>query len=191
MVDVGREVTRFAVGDHVSGNYPQAFATYCVVPDDTVLVKLPELRTDHRLCISRANGLRNEYTALHEPGCTGERRCYRLRIHEPHGAFRLRAQGVKKLIAVDVRDSRLELARRFGATLCLNSAKQDIVREVCELTDGRFLDSVVEMSGTLKGLDSACSIIKFAKKNGLPTGEYNGRGRIVITSVYASEEYFP
>lgn len=76
----------------------------------------------------------------------------------------LRAQGVKKLIAVDVRDSRLELARRFGATLCLNSAKQDIVREVCELTDGRFLDSVVEMSGPSRALTAPVPSLNLPRK---------------------------
>lgn len=191
VVETGREVTRFAVGDRVSGNYPQAFTTYRVVPDDTVLVKLPELRTDHRLCIAEPMGCVTNilhYMAQDKMDSVGVIGCGYMNLMVLSA---LRAQGVRDLVAVDLRDSRLELARRFGATCCLNSARQNIVDEVYELTNGRFLDSVVEMSGTLKGLDSACSIIKFAKKNGLPTGEYNGRGRIVITSVYASEEVFP
>ena len=186
VVETGREVTRFAVGDRVSGNYPQAFTTYRVVPDDTVLVKLPELRTDHRLCIAEPMGCVTNilhYMAQDKMDSVGVIGCGYMNLMVLSA---LRAQGVRDLVAVDLRDSRLELARRFGATCCLNSARQNIVDEVYELTNGRFLDSVVEMSGTLKGLDSACSIIKFAKKNGLPTGEYTGRGRIVITSVYAS-----
>ncbi len=47
------------------------------------------------------------------------------------------------------------------------------------------------MSGSIKGLQSACSVIKFARKNGLPTEDFHGRGRIIITSVYTAEEIFP
>ena len=46
VLEAGTEVTKFAPGDKVSGNYTQAFATYRVVPDTSLLVKLPEMNRD-------------------------------------------------------------------------------------------------------------------------------------------------
>ncbi|NIK11521.1 Zn-dependent alcohol dehydrogenase [Alkalibacillus almallahensis] len=44
--------------------------------------------------------------------------------------------GCKKIIAVDVHDSRLELAKELGATHTLNGSKVDVLEEIKELTNG-------------------------------------------------------
>lgn len=44
--------------------------------------------------------------------------------------------GCKTIIAVDVHDSRLELAKELGATHALNGSKADVVKEIKELTNG-------------------------------------------------------
>jgi len=44
--------------------------------------------------------------------------------------------GCSKVIAVDVVDSRLELAKELGATHVLNSKKVDVVEEIRRITDG-------------------------------------------------------
>lgn len=44
--------------------------------------------------------------------------------------------GCKTIIAVDVHDSRLELAKELGATHTLNGTKVDVVKEIKELTKG-------------------------------------------------------
>ena len=51
IIDVGSAVTRFAIGDRVTGNVQDVFATHKVVPDDAILLKLPELPFDYRRCI--------------------------------------------------------------------------------------------------------------------------------------------
>ena len=58
IVQVGGKVTRFAVGDHVTGFYSHAFTTYRVLPEDTVLVKIPELQPgrDWRTCVVEPMG---------------------------------------------------------------------------------------------------------------------------------------
>lgn len=189
---VGEAVTRFAVGDHVAGNYPEAFTTYRVVPEDTILVKLPaQLRTDYRSCVVEPMGCVTnilhymQQDEMHNVGLIG---CGYMNLMM---ITALKSLGVERIFSIDINDKKLELARAYGADVLLNSAKENIVERVYQETDGRFLDSVVEMSGSLKGLQSACSVIKFAKKNGLPTGDYEGRGRIIITSVYSGEEVFP
>lgn len=52
----------------------------------------------------------------------------------------------KTIIAVDIHDSRLELAKELGATHTLNSKRDDIVKEIKELTDGG-IHYAVETSG--------------------------------------------
>ena len=84
----------------------------------------------------------------------------------------------------------VELAKKYGATDVINSAKEDYVERVYQLTDGKFFDTVIEMCGSLAGLLTACRTIKFSRTNGQLAGEYNGRGRIIITSVYSRQEVF-
>jgi len=44
--------------------------------------------------------------------------------------------GCKEIIAIDVHDNRLELAKELGATLALNGKKVDVVQEIKEATGG-------------------------------------------------------
>ncbi|HVV26571.1 MAG TPA: zinc-dependent alcohol dehydrogenase family protein [Rhizomicrobium sp.] len=52
-----------------------------------------------------------------------------------------------RIIMIDLDDSRLEVARRFGATDTINSGKEDAVARVMALTDGAGADTVVEAVG--------------------------------------------
>ncbi|MFQ6029062.1 MAG: zinc-binding dehydrogenase [Dehalococcoidia bacterium] len=53
-----------------------------------------------------------------------------------------------KIIAVDIRESQLEFAMKFGATHSVNAADQDPVARVKELTDGRGADYTFEVFGS-------------------------------------------
>lgn len=56
--------------------------------------------------------------------------------------------GAAKVIAVDMADSRLEHARRFGADHVLNSARGDVEAQIAELTtDGLGADVAIEAVG--------------------------------------------
>lgn len=44
--------------------------------------------------------------------------------------------GCKNIIAVDIHDSRLELAKELGATHALNGSKVDVVKEIKDITNG-------------------------------------------------------
>ena len=58
-----------------------------------------------------------------------------------------RLAGASPIIAVDVDDRKLELARRFGATHTINSSKEDPVERIRELTGGNGADVVIEAVG--------------------------------------------
>ncbi len=68
----------------------------------------------------------------------------------PIGLFAIgvaRAAGASQVIASDVTPYRLDLARRMKADAVLDASKEDFVERVTELTEGRGLDGVLEMSG--------------------------------------------
>jgi threonine 3-dehydrogenase len=58
-----------------------------------------------------------------------------------------RAAGASLVIASDLNDMRLELARRMGAEVTLNPDRDDVLARIRELTAGEGVDRVCEMSG--------------------------------------------
>ena len=68
----------------------------------------------------------------------------------PIGCFAVgvaRAAGASLVIASDLNDMRLDLARRMGANLTLNPGRDEVVARVLEATHGNGADLVCEMSG--------------------------------------------
>lgn len=68
----------------------------------------------------------------------------------PIGLFAIgvaRAAGAAQVIASDVAPYRLELARRMNADAVIDSSRESFVERVSQLTEGRGLDGVLEMSG--------------------------------------------
>lgn len=58
-----------------------------------------------------------------------------------------RAFGAAEVIAVDIRDDKLEAARQFGATQVVNGAAGDASAQIRELTSGRGVDVAFEALG--------------------------------------------
>jgi S-(hydroxymethyl)glutathione dehydrogenase / alcohol dehydrogenase len=68
-----------------------------------------------------------------------------------------------KIIAIDVSEEKLSLARKFGSTHSINCSKHNPVKEVHKLTKGLGLDYCVEAAGTTKTIELA---FKMVSKNG-------------------------
>lgn len=68
-----------------------------------------------------------------------------------------RAAGASLVIASDLNDRRLELAKAMGAQVLLNPTRDDVVGQVRELTGGVGVDLVCEMSGHPSGHAQAFS----------------------------------
>ncbi|MDF2506150.1 MAG: NAD(P)-dependent alcohol dehydrogenase [Microbacterium sp.] len=51
------------------------------------------------------------------------------------------------IVAIDIHDSRLELARELGATHVINSRAEDVAARLSEITGGSGLDNVVDTTG--------------------------------------------
>ncbi len=73
----------------------------------------------------------------------------------------LQGMGLDQLIALDVDDRRLELAKEFGATEAHN-VTSDGFDEVKRDLQGRGIDVVVDTSGAQSGLDLATEIVRRA-----------------------------
>lgn len=64
------------------------------------------------------------------------------------------------VIAVDILDSRLDLAKRAGADYIINSGNQDVVREIKKLTKGFGADKAIDCSGNPSAQNDALDSIK-------------------------------
>jgi len=94
------------------------------------------------------------------------------------GALRLR--NPKLLIVLDMEDSRLELAKKFGADIVINPGKEDAVKKVMELTDGYGCDVYLEVTGhpsaVQQGLDMICkggTFLEFSVMSGTSTIDWS------------------
>ncbi len=66
-----------------------------------------------------------------------------------------RLAGASIIIAVDIDDRKLEWAKGFGATHTVNSADEDPVEKIRELTDGNGVDVAIEAVGLPKTYEQA------------------------------------
>ena len=95
----------------------------------------------------------------------------------PIGCFAVgiaRAAGATTVIASDVNEKRLVLARRMGAHVTINAATDDVVRTVLDATGGEGADVVCEMSGVPAALHQAFAAVRLGGRVqllGIPNGE--------------------
>ena len=78
------------------------------------------------------------------------------------GLFILQAARLRgaKVIACDINDFRLDLAKQVGADVCVNSAKINLADEIQKRTDGRGVDVTFEAVGFGETFRQAISITK-------------------------------
>jgi 2-desacetyl-2-hydroxyethyl bacteriochlorophyllide A dehydrogenase len=68
--------------------------------------------------------------------------------------------GAGKVIAVDLIDSKLEEAQRYGADMVVNATRDDVLEAVERATDGWGVDVAIECSGSPKAMEQAIKAIK-------------------------------
>jgi threonine dehydrogenase-like Zn-dependent dehydrogenase len=180
--DVGKKVTRLKPGDFVAGVLKPGYASYAIAPEKH-LVNIPLKPKDPLLCIAEplmciVNIVR---TACPEFGDTDAVvGCGSMGLLTIAG---LTKSGARNIVAVDVQENRLALARQWGATHAINSQKEDVLKILSDLSGGKGADVVVEISGTLRGLDTAVSLLREAS-----LVEAEGRAKLLIPSLYARDE---
>ena len=83
-----------------------------------------------------------------------------------------------RVIAMDIDDEKLELAKRLGASMVINSKTENVVERVRELTDGYMADVVIEAVGSPVTYVTAIDIVAFT-------------GRVACIGYAKSESGFP
>lgn len=80
--------------------------------------------------------------------------------------------GAKMVIACDLLDARLEVAKDMGADVVLNSASCNVAEEVKKLTDGIGADAAIDVTGAEAAINAALKSVRTAGRVvcvGLPT----------------------
>jgi len=81
----------------------------------------------------------------------------------PIGQMALQAAktyGVPEIFVTDVADYRLEYAKKFGANEVINTAKENIMEKIMELTDNKGIDIVIEASGASSAIQQSIDIVR-------------------------------
>jgi len=61
----------------------------------------------------------------------------------------VKAMGAGKVIATDIIEDKLKIARELGVDVCINAKRQDVVEKVMEETKGKGADVVMETAGSV------------------------------------------
>lgn len=80
--------------------------------------------------------------------------------------------GARQVIACDLIDEKLEIAREMGADVVINSGKGDLVAQVLACTDGIGVDAAIDITGAGPAISAALKSVRAAGKMvcvGLPT----------------------
>jgi threonine dehydrogenase-like Zn-dependent dehydrogenase len=169
IVEVGRLVKGFEVGDRITGYFADdAYAEYVAVDPNRfaahrahgmIIEKIPDgIPFEHALgeplmsCMSIARTTTPEfgdYVFQIGAGFMG------LGIIAGVSSPKLR-----EYIVADLDDERLELAKSLGATITLNPSKVDVVEEVMKITGGRGVDVAIEVVGRPIGIKMTGDVIK-------------------------------
>ncbi len=76
----------------------------------------------------------------------------------------IRLKGAGKIIAVDVRDDMLKLAKDLGADVVLNPLKDNVASRIKAITNNKGVDIAFEVGGNQATLDMASDILRMEGK---------------------------
>ena len=182
IIDLGKEVKDFKIGDRVGGPIDGSFASHIITIPQKI-VKYPQTKIDLKYCLAEPLGCVSNIIRSAQPeygDWVAVIGCGAMGLLCLSALSRMPLRG---LIAVDLQDVRLEWAKKMGAHFLLNPSKMDVQPTIQDITNGHGVDVVIEISGKLKGLEMASSMVRWASFYG-----YQGRGKIIASSFYAGDQ---
>lgn len=169
IVEIGKNVTRWKVGDKVACAAGGGYSEYITVPEANVFRLSENIDPKYGFGEPQRCILTVLRAAQPEVGDYGVMvGCGPMGLWCIMG---LAGNSLAGLIAVDISDEKLELAKQYGATATINSAKENVVERLSELTDGHMADFVIEGTGIPALLNTAQDYVKAS-----------GWGRLVLMS---------
>lgn len=100
-------------------------------------------------CVDRANVSNEDVVVLSGAGTLGLGMVGGIKMRNP-----------KKLVVLDLKDNRLELAKKFGADIVINPIKEDVKKIVDELTEGYGCDIYIEAAGHPESVKQGLELIR-------------------------------
>ena len=126
-----------------------AFGEYCVVQDQQAITVPKDLPFDSACLIGcgvmTGVGAALNVARIGRADTVMVVGCGAVGLSAVQGA---RLAGAARIVAVDLDDAKLDLARRMGATDCVNARTEDVVAVAKRLTAGRGVDAVIEAAGS-------------------------------------------
>jgi S-(hydroxymethyl)glutathione dehydrogenase/alcohol dehydrogenase len=146
-------------GDDVYHYGPATYGSYIVVPESAAV----KIRKDFPLEVAALIGCSVATgfgAAVNSAGLRAGQSvavfgCGGVGLNAIQGAV---VTGAYPIIGVDVLDSKLEMAKEFGATHTVNSATQDLEAEIQKLT-GNGVDATIIAVGNIKALEQGLTVL--------------------------------
>ncbi len=177
---VGKNVSGFTVGERVTGlfAYLKAFATYGLATPDQLLKVPDHVASEHAL----AEPIKCIATILRSaPPEFGD---HVLVMGSGFMGLLLIAGLVGKapasLIAVDIKDERLALAKAFGASHTLNASDPDFLAQVDHITQGHGTDVVFEITSHPSPVELAAKTMRHTRARYVLAGWHGEPGTYTL-----------
>ncbi|MCR8489004.1 MAG: zinc-binding dehydrogenase [candidate division WOR-3 bacterium] len=176
VVEVGEDVKEVNVGDRVLSF--AGHSEYVLVDVDRILAKVPEEVSDEEaafgtLAATSMNAVRLARISLGEcvvivgMGILGQLTAQFCKLS---GGF--------PVIAIDISEKRLEIAKKLGVIVTLNPRRDNVENEISFITEGQGADVVFEVTGSPEVIPWALNLVKpirntFPPESGRPVlGRY-------------------
>ncbi len=162
VVEVGPGTSgRVKAGDFVTGLCGKCFADYFTMPERHTMLLQPDLGQrevpgEPLYCVH--NVVRAAHPAIGD--------CLAIVGCGPMGLWALQSlasPALHSVVALDIDEEKLQLARSFGATHTLNPRKCDAPQAIKDLTGGRGADVAVEGTGGEAGVKLAIELLRPAR----------------------------
>lgn len=130
--------------------FPKGSLNYKVpkeIPMEKSILIEPYACSKH--CVDRANIGNEDVVVLSGSGTLGLGMVGAIKLKNP-----------KTLIVLDMKDDRLALAKKFGADIAMNPAKEDVIKKIMEMTDGYGCDVYIEATGHPKSVQQGLEAIR-------------------------------
>jgi len=168
VVEIGKNVKGYAVGDRITGYFADGcYAEYvsCNPTDRTarghgsIIEKIPEgIASEHALGEPLMSLMSISRTATPELGdYVFQVGCGFMGLGIVAGVAHPK---LREYIVADLDDERLTMARKLGATVTLNPSRDDVTAEVMKLTKSRGVDVAIEVVGHPPGIKMVGEVIK-------------------------------
>lgn len=170
IIEAGREIKGFQVGDAVITVHKGAFAEYLVCPQEKMTKKPGAMSWERAAVIEplagaayaiKRGGIRHDDTVL-------------IAGAGPVGlmlVLGLKAIGVEKIHVTEITETRRKKAEELGATMVLNPLAEKIPAGIKELTGGQGVDVAIEAVGIEASLKDCLASVRY-------------RGTVIVQGIF-------